>query len=270
MKKYTVIWDLDGTLYEDEHHFDFYMARLTEYRPEQASDMWRDYHAALKGEHCLRMGLAYDVARDLILKVRNSRVLAAWNWRGEPQPLPYTNPVKFNMTDMLSIGDQWWVAGAIAKHYGVEPEESHAAFLATREFMMTPAYTVTQVPGLTELLLSTREQASHILLTNSPEHDSTVILGKLGLVDCFDRVSFLAQKPTRSEEHFARAIKDATAPAHVISVGDNFENEIAPALTLGCQAVFIDRLHLSDGETPRLFIVRNTSGAIEQVRSLLN
>ncbi|MDF0727383.1 hypothetical protein PY093_11865 [Cytobacillus sp. S13-E01] len=43
-KTRVIVFDLDGTLYEDTHHFDYYALRLQEMLPEENRVLfWNDY-----------------------------------------------------------------------------------------------------------------------------------------------------------------------------------------------------------------------------------
>ncbi|WP_052364174.1 hypothetical protein [Geomicrobium sp. JCM 19037] len=49
-----VIFDLDGTLYEDTDHFDHYAKRLSEELPEQKrANFFQDYDDMKKGNHAV-------------------------------------------------------------------------------------------------------------------------------------------------------------------------------------------------------------------------
>lgn len=136
--------------------------------------------------------------------------------------------------------------------------------------MSGPDYTVTTVAGLKETLDATSDRASHRLLTNSPEYDSRIILEKLGLKTAFDTVTCLAHKPAKSREHFSRASAELGDATRVISIGDNFENEIAPALAVGCRAIYIDRLDILRKTYPGLIRAASTREAVTALAHLLD
>lgn len=243
-----IVYDLDGTLYEDTHHFDYYANELKKRLQEDVQAKFQaDYDAALEDKHPLRIGRTYDANRDLILVQLKGDVSEAFHWDGTPLPKEeverlYPEKVTVNLEDMFSIGDMWWVPGCMARHYGLTDAGTSEAFLATREFMMGPDFHMNRIPGLIEAIAASRAGGvKQVLVTNSPEVDSTKILEKLGLLDSFDLKVFTARKPSGTKGVFARIKEQFDLPYEgFLSVGDNWVNEILPAFELGCQTVYID------------------------------
>ncbi|MFC3523137.1 hypothetical protein ACFOLK_00405 [Marinococcus halophilus] len=63
--KELLIFDLDGTLYEDTEHFDYYAERLGAFIPEkERTTFFTEYDAVQKGERALQIGTAYDAEKD--------------------------------------------------------------------------------------------------------------------------------------------------------------------------------------------------------------
>ncbi|ASS76174.1 hypothetical protein CIG75_15325 [Tumebacillus algifaecis] len=243
-----IVYDLDGTLYEDTHHFDYYANELKKRLPEDVQAKFQaEYEAAQQDQHPLRIGRTYDANRDLILVQLKGDVKQVFHWDGTELPAEqvkslYPEPVTVNLEDMFSIGDMWWVPGCMARHYGLNDAGTSEAFLATREFMMGPDFHMNRIPGLVEAIAESRAGGvKQVLVTNSPEVDSTKILEKLGLLDSFDLKVFSARKPSGTKAVFARIHEQFDLPyAQFLSIGDNWVNEILPAFELGCQSVYID------------------------------
>lgn len=250
-----IVYDLDGTLYEDTHHFDYYAGELKKRLPEDVRAQFQaDYDAALQDKHPLRIGRTYDANRDLILVQLKGDVSEAYHWDGTPLPKEeverlYPEKVTVNLEDMFSIGDMWWVPGCMARHYGLNDAGTSEAFLATREFMMGPDFHMNRIPGLIEAIAASRAGGvKQVLVTNSPEVDSTKILEKLGLLESFDLKVFTARKPSGTKGVFARIKEQFDLPYEgFLSVGDNWVNEILPAHELGCQTVYIDPHGIGQG-----------------------
>lgn len=252
----VIIFDLDGTLYEDIHHFDFYAERLKEkLEPQYQIKFLEDYRLALEGNHPLKIGRVYDVDKDLILVQMDGVIKEAYHWRGanlskEDISLLYPKKISINLESMLSIGDLWWVPAAIARHYGLKKEQSNKAFLETREFMMGPEFKMNPVLGMKETLQNLQKNIKLVLLTNSPQPDSEAILRKLGLNDVFNKKIYNARKPTHTEEQFASISKQFNVKfTDMLSIGDNWLNEILPAKKLGCSTIFIDPHHVGNDVT---------------------
>ena len=148
-----IIYDLDGTLYEDTHHFNYYANELKKRLPVDVQDKFQaEYDAALRDEHTLRIGRTYDAIRDLILVQIKGHVQEAYQWDGTPLPETevhdlYKDGVTVNLETMFSVGDMWWVPGCMARHFGLTDAQTSEAFLATREYMMGPDFHMNRIPG---------------------------------------------------------------------------------------------------------------------------
>lgn len=243
----VIIFDLDGTLYEDTHHFGYYAQCLqTRLAKENRELFEQDYQAALAGKHPLQIGRIYDARQDLILVQKKGVVTQAYEWNGELCPEErvkrlYPQSITVNLDQMLSIGDLWWVPSSIARHYGLSNEQSYEAFLETRRYMMSPEFQMNPVRGLRESIEKWKRNCQIVLMTNSPKPDSEAILKKLNLHDLFDHKVFEARKPTMTKDHIEEIqLKYGVAFSEILSIGDNWMNEIQPAQQLGCKTLLID------------------------------
>lgn len=244
----VIVYDLDGTVYDDTRHFELYARETQSHLPEAVQEaFWADYQAVVGGEHpALRIGTFYDVTHDFILEMRGGRVDRALHWDGaEVPPLVrqhlYPGPVEPDHATILNVGDLWWVPSAIARHYGGEVEKQQQAFLKIREIMSEPSFAVRAIPGMADLIRSLRGRVVQVLVTNSPQPDSEAVLQKVGLLGLFDRMYFRSNKPAGLKAILDEIARDyQVTMGQVLSVGDNLVNEIAPSRALGCQTVFID------------------------------
>lgn len=215
----VIVFDLDGTLYEDTHHFDYYAKRIAE-RLEKGKQafFWQDYHAVLTGIHPLKIGSIYDGKKDAILFLdSNHYVYAVYEWDGTKWPddaiqKHYPKQITVDLDNMLSIGDLWWVPSTIGRHYGLTNEETYAAFLETRTFMMSPHFTMKRTTGLAELLTQLRQHLFFVLMTNSPRPDSEAILEKLGLTNVFHKKNFSSEKAGRYSQTFKNHLPRICCP----------------------------------------------------------
>lgn len=244
----VIVYDLDGTIYDDTRHFELYAREIQSHLPPEVRDaFWADYTAAVAGHHpALRIGTFYDVERDLVLEMKAGRVARAVHWDGsELPPLVrqhlYPGVVEPDHLTVLNVGDLWWVPTAISSHYGGQPEKHGQAFLRIREIMSDPGFAIRPIPQLAEVIGALKGKVVQVLATNSPQPDSEAILKKVGLLGLFDRMYFRSNKPAGLKAIFAEIARDYQAEMkQIVSVGDNLVNEIAPARAMGCQTVLID------------------------------
>ncbi|MFZ3591472.1 HAD family hydrolase [Bacillus sp. DJP31] len=242
-----VIFDLDGTLYEDTDHFDYYADLLKQElsNEEEQSRFQADYEAMKTGDHIVKIGKAYDVERDYVLTLdpMTLQVTEVHNWEGqfihqsETADL-YQEPIQFNYENMIAIGDGWWLPLVTAVHYGVK--DTYPCYDRTKEYMVTEKFELTKTPGLKQMLLELKESKQIVLCTNSDIDDVGRLLKELELDGVFEHILHSSMKPMKTAELFQGLFDQyGIAPNEAVSIGDNFINEIAPALKLGMKAVYI-------------------------------
>lgn len=271
MNEKLFIFDLDGTLYEGTDHFDYYAQRLAlDVAEEKQKEYWRDYEKMKAGEHPVTIGKAYDTKNDAILTVdpMTLTVVKAVNWEGEQLPeveAQYGDmQIQFDFKNVIAIGDGWWLPCACAIHYGVE--ECYPRYVETKDYMSTDAFELEKIPELAGFLMELKEKAHVVLLTNSDEEDVARLLKELGLTGLFHQVVTSAQKPSKTTYYFKEIVKRYDVkPEETVSIGDNFINEIAPALLMGMKAVYISE-HAKEADHHDLTQVERLKDWIEQMK----
>jgi len=238
-----IIFDLDGTLYEDTHHFQHYANLLKKglVKKDQLK-FQEDYAKMVAGDHIVKIGRVYDYVNDTILEVDSYtlKVTRAWDWNGnETSTVDYTEPIQPNFDTMIAIGDGWWPPNVCARHYG--HSDPQYAYNETKVFMASEHFKLSKITHLREALLHLKNKRQIVLLTNSDSEDVKRLLSLLNLQGVFAEIVTSARKPELTTEHFKNLIdKFNLKPKEALSVGDNFLNEIAPAEMLGMKSIFID------------------------------
>lgn len=130
-------------------------------------------------------------------------------------------------------------------------------FAATRAFMLTDACALEVPDGLPELLERVERRARRVLVSNTPAFGVLPLLDRIGLTGHFDEISCASAKPHRFAERL-RGLADVldVPPRSVLSIGDHFVNDIAPALEAGCSTAYVDPFNVgpqgrADLEAPR-------------------
>lgn len=239
-----IIFDLDGTLYEDATLYDRYTEHLARFLPaSKRQRLWDEWTAAKRGNSVVRIGLGYDDERNQLFRYAHGRITAYIDWDGMEQPIAPSGVEDPADRDLfgpgrLNIGDWWGIPQALAARYGVGREDRTAAFHATRDFMGTQAWQIRPEPGLHEILDRLRAAGNYLIaMTNSPEATTTDVLARLGLRATFHTVIASAEKPYG----LARFLTSVDAPERVLSIGDNFVNDIEPVLQVGGAGLYTDR-----------------------------
>lgn len=269
MRYELVVFDLDGTLYEDPRVYNRYARELSRFLPTgKRAAYLADWRAARAGRGAAQVGMGYDRGRDRLFRFVNETIsdLVAW----EDADLPIEEQA-FSITETplfagerIFIGDYWGLPDALAAHHGIRQEDRGAAFLATRVWMSGDHYILKVVPRLGETLDLLREAGARLAaLSNSPADTVEDILRRLGVRDRFASVVASAHKP----EGLICFLREHGAGEHVLCAGDHYVNEIASALRLGCHALYIDRHRTGLGaDNPACSRVKSIGEALAWLR----
>jgi FMN phosphatase YigB (HAD superfamily) len=298
----TIVFDFDGTLYDEPVVYDRFMAELAAFVPtERRGDFQVEWALARAGRHALQVGMGYDVQSDTLFRYQDGAALERFDWSGRPLPPeqwpataqgvttpgagpesggarspdadaaaapPEAPPIETVLfgAHALNVGDLWGLADTLAAHYGLERRQRASAFMATRAYMDGPEFPMAPASGLVDALTYLRGRGLNLTaMTNSPPDTTRAVLSKLGIWDLFDTVQTMARKPNGMREFLAAQAE----PAAVLSVGDNFINEIEPALQAGGAALYIDRFATGFGAAqPRCARVGSISEMAEWLRRL--
>lgn len=136
--------------------------------------------------------------------------------------------------------DTWQAVVRLAAPYVTDPEVCQQAFVPTRQYMLSPECQMDIAPELKPFLAKARERMFLALVSNSAEEAAIPLLQKLDLLDAFEVVRTAVGKPTGLLETADRLILQHDLNASVVmSIGDNYANDIAPALERGWTTVHV-------------------------------
>ena len=166
--------------------------------------------------------------------------------------------------ESLVSGDNWEAVVRLAQPYLTDDLRIQAAFLATRQYMLSTACHLEIPPGLQEHLKKWREKAYLTVATNSPESASFPLLDKLGLSSFFDLIRADTHKPEGLLDLVQVHPLGKELPVqHIISVGDNYTNDIVPALHAGWKTVHLSPRGHFPG--PATLQVKNLESAFQVI-----
>lgn len=118
-------------------------------------------------------------------------------------------------------------------------------FARTRAFMLTDECALDIPEGLRAFLERSGEHARRVLASNTPSFGVMPLLERLDLLGVFDEIVCDAAKPHRFAERLAATADVLDVPrSSVLSVGDHFVNDIAPAIAAGCATAYVDSFHV--------------------------
>lgn len=136
--------------------------------------------------------------------------------------------------------DTWQAVVRLATPYVGDPEICQQAFVPTRQYMLSPECQMDVAPELKPFLDKVRDRMLLALVSNSAEEAAVPLLQKLDLLEAFDVVRTAVGKPTGLlETADLLVVQHDLNPLMVMSIGDNYTNDIAPALERGWATVHV-------------------------------
>ncbi|TAM80211.1 MAG: HAD family hydrolase [Chloroflexota bacterium] len=185
-------------------------------------------------------------------------------WRGnEPlqayaaavaQALPSPDqPIYLSRVNAFLAGERWstpagadlpedgWAAVArFAADYGATAADCQGPFAETRARIAAGAFHLEVPAGLPEFLVWAKAWCTVVLASNSPAGSVLPVLDRLGLTARFDDVACEAHKPTGlTTLGPAWTKRFGVEPARVMSIGDHYPNDIAPAHAAGWSTTYV-------------------------------
>ena len=112
--------------------------------------------------------------------------------------------------------------------------------MRTRAYMMTDDCRLEVPSTLRPFLVRVRQRVLVALASNSPKEACVPLLEKLGLGDAFDAIRPGAHKPVGLLPIIDELMMRFSIPAgRVLSIGDHYVNDIAPAREAGYRTAYI-------------------------------
>lgn len=136
-------------------------------------------------------------------------------------------------------GDNWEAVVHLAQPYIWDDDQWTEAFRKTREFMAGDDCELEMPDGLREFLREARGRVTLACASNSPPEAAYTLLKKLDLADAFDHIAANVNKPEGLIAQASMLWGGNILPQRTLSVGDNYQNDIAPALAAGWQTAHI-------------------------------
>lgn len=238
---HIAIFDLDGTLYQGDGFVPRYLEELHQRGSTSSGTLRGELDAILAGSHPLELGDFYAPGDDVILRAPDFTVEAAFRWDGTPVDHERVGtPIRYG-DDVVYAGDAWQVVRALACHFQVASGLQDEAFAAVRHAINEATSDLLDTTDLAPVLAEVPRFPVRYVMTNTPEHLGRQLVHTLGLPAHFDGIHFGANKPAGLESWLAELtrIHDVTADA-VLCIGDNYFNDILPAVRAGCRSIWVD------------------------------
>lgn len=131
--------------------------------------------------------------------------------------------------------DGYDVIGTLARTQGMDADHLESAYQASRGMLGSERATITPPVGLAEFLARVGVHARIVLATNAPGAGIQQVLDAWGVAGAFDELHFTVGKPAGLRPILRAALADGP----VLSVGDIFEFDLAPAAELGADTALV-------------------------------
>jgi len=233
---HTIVFDLDGTLYQDFSIHTIYIRHLLREADKQS---WEApfigfVEEVLQGKR-LAMNAFYRT--DPVCEHRPEPFLLCLEER-------IVNGCTFEQAlhaeNLMYLGDLWSIVSLLGESLGLRDSGwRYRIYGATRAEMALRGYSGSA--SLRDALKAASSRYETILLSNSPEEIAASVLSELGYEDVFRHVVYSANKPRGMAGALLAACPHALEnPQTLLSIGDHAYNDLWPVKALGGSTVWIN------------------------------
>lgn len=241
----ALIFDMDGTLYQDYTFMGRYIGKMMAGRlsQEETEKTIARAYSILDGSGPVRLGYLYDPERRVFYRQEELQPVSCCDWDGTALDLE-ADPGQA----LTYLGDPWTIAQLMAHHHGVPVEEGRVAFEEVRKEMLTEAYRIVKHAGLFDAIGKLRDKRL-LLMTNSPLPTGREFVDFLGAEQVFDEIHYDGKKPAGISALVEGLLADGFAPHEILSIGDHPWNDLHPVRRAGGHTCLISG-HQHDDATP--------------------
>lgn len=226
----TVIFDLDGTIYQNnEFHRDYIHFLL------EGSDKtdWEDALVAYVDEVYRGRGLVMNAFYD-------GREIPAQSPAELFRAMEAARLPDSAQDEGVYLGDAWAVVTFIGSVLGLlRGTRADEIYKKTRDKMSLDG--MRGNVRLRQAILALKQTHRTVLMTNSYRQTAEDFLRQLDFENVFDCIVFSAGKPWQAVENLKKSCpKITTEPETFLTVGDNAFNDLTPFRALGCKTLWVN------------------------------
>ncbi|MBO7745130.1 HAD family hydrolase [Paenibacillus sp. MWE-103] len=257
----VVVFDMDGTLYQDHAFLERYIRYLlegTEHEGETEAAV-RLGGAMQAGEHPGGFGHFYHAGDDVCLALEGERFVRGYNWAdgGEIDVGARAYGGYASLApQLIPIGDPWSIVTALCRRYGLPDAKLRAAFERVRKEMLRPPHQFERSTGLFRAIEALDAVEKKSLLTNTPVESGVEFLGFMGIRHLFGDVIFGADKPAGLHAYMMSLLAQGYEPREILTIGDNAWNDLHPVKRLGGRTCLVSPYPSRDPEAWDLRLAR--------------
>lgn len=231
----VAIFDMDGTLYQDDAFLGRYVTYLLDgvMDEEEIAIAVSEAYDILDGSHTVKLGHFFDREQHFFYEHDQFLPTNCYSWEGKK----HENPLEENAS-LLFIGDPWGIANLYAEKYGIPRESRAEAFEKVRYEMIEDPFKIRLHAPLFDSITALGIKKK-IFMTNTPGDTGPAFVTYLNIGSVFDDYVFDAKKPLGMETIVKGLLKEGYEPDEILSIGDNPYNDLAPVRKLGGRTCLI-------------------------------
>ncbi|KAB2332150.1 HAD family hydrolase [Cytobacillus depressus] len=238
----AVIFDLDGTLYQDYTFLGRYIQHMLKEQlsKSELEQVILEAYSILEGSHPIRIGYYYNRENQKVYAHENLNPTACFSWDGEEH-----EEVMEERKNLFYLGDPWGIAGLYAEKYNVDKSSKMMAFDLVRKEMLCEPNKIYRHQALF-VAISDLNVERKVFMTNTPGPSGLEFLKYLEIERHFDEYIFDAKKPVGMQQMMEILLAEGYQPDEILSVGDNPFNDLYPVKNLGGRTCLISRYSHAD------------------------
>ncbi|AQQ55469.1 HAD family hydrolase [Planococcus lenghuensis] len=259
----VVIFDLDGTLYQDYSFLERYISKMMtdRYSNIEIAETIRWAYDVLEGKKAIKLGFLYDSESLLFYSQQNLKPVSSFNWEGLETAMQVNEKSR-----LVYIGDPWGIAHLVAKKKEIPPSVGVKAFYDVRAEMLTEAYCISKRTDLFEEIQKL-ENKHLILMTNSPLPTGQEFVDFLEINDTFDEFFYNGKKPRGIEMLLEKLTEQGYQPHEILSIGDHPRNDLYPVHRAGGHTCLISQ-YAHEDTTAWSASVKSVDGLVSLIKKM--
>ncbi|WP_209121608.1 HAD family hydrolase [Alkalihalobacillus sp. BA299] len=238
-----IIFDLDGTLYEDNSSVSRFVEHLlvnTSYEKD-IPYYQKQLIAILRGDHGIQLGSYYDPKSKYALNIVDGQVKTAMNWEGKQTEFPMDTDKLMYSKDhqdlLIYIGTPWNLFSMLTGLLELSTEKHQDAIRKLR-YEMVMNRTITRHDRLQKTIRNL--PLKKVLISNTYEASGKEFLTYLQLEQAFNEIIFSARKPGGMKHYIDEALNNGIKPHQILSIGDNWVHDLDYVTQVGGRTCWVN------------------------------
>lgn len=234
----VVIFDMDGTLYQDYTFLGRYIKHLLEgiLSEAECERKVNEAYAILEGNHPVRLGYFYNRENERVYAHKGQHLTKAFHWNGKEEE----EDLNASDESLFYIGDPWGIALLYADQYRLDEQTSKNAFERVRQEMLCQPNEIYRHHSLFDII-SNLNVEKKLLLTNTPAPSGPEFVNHLRIGELFDSYVYDACKPEGVKACLEQLLEDGYKAHEILSIGDNPWNDLYPVKKRGGRTCLISK-----------------------------